>query len=338
MANLHVVRFPSPAEFVEAAKGSDDGFMNLAFGVLMDSMNELQIRVRSITEESRTLLAVNNGDTLVLALLKVAGDVDWIIGCPRDRELVSADAETAISLLVSFLPSVIDPKSFDTIWGPEPLVNAFIDTWVSAMAARGLRIEALPTRFRVKRTYATLATLPPSPPHLPSKYIIELANPDDVEPLAHLLVDFSRAAPIVTSIEAARAKMDMHVRLGETWVCREGSEIAGYVGVGRTTFRTVAIRNVYVAPGHRRKGIAEAMTVALMRYYLGARPLGLEGAPDGRPVKGVKEEICIAVVEDFVERLYEKCGFLLGEHDQDPVSEQKGWFASIIRGVRVLEE
>lgn len=215
-------------------------------------------------------------------------------------------------------------------------MDAFIDTWIAEMTASGLRIEALPTFFRSKVSFATLATLPPPPPTL-SNYRIELANLDDIETLAHLFVDFVGSGPKGVSLEEARVNMGMSVRLGEIWVCRVDGEVAGYTATGRTTFRTVAIRNVYVSPNHRRKGIAEAMTIAMTRYLLGAQPLGFNGAPDGPPAKGIKEEVCLNVAKDYVERLYKKCGFLLGEDDRDPVSGKKGWFATAFRGVKVLE-
>ncbi|EKM55283.1 uncharacterized protein PHACADRAFT_208797 [Phanerochaete carnosa HHB-10118-sp] len=315
-----VVGFSNPYEFLEAVKSSDDSLMNLSLGALMDSMDEQQIRVRNITEDSRTLVGVYDGDVLALTLVKVASDFPWVLGSPRDRELVRPNAKAAISRLVSFLPMVVDPKSFDNVLSPDFLVDAFIDAWVSGMTARGLRIEALPTFFRSKASFATLATLPPSSLVL-SKYRIELASPDDVETLAHLFLDFSRSSPNTASTWEARTKMDMSVRSGEIWVCREQGEIAGYI-----------------ATDHRRKGIAEAMTVAMMRYFLGAQPLGFDGTPYGPLVKGAKEEICLNVAEEHVKRLYKKCGFLLGESDRDPATGKKLWFASAFRGVKVLED
>ena len=65
MTGLRVVRSSNPHEFLEAVKGSDDSFMNFPLGSLMDSMDEHQIRVRNITEDSRRLVGVYNGDTLV---------------------------------------------------------------------------------------------------------------------------------------------------------------------------------------------------------------------------------------------------------------------------------
>ncbi|KAI0647380.1 hypothetical protein C8Q79DRAFT_1009481 [Trametes meyenii] len=53
------------------------------------------------------------------------------------------------------------------------------------------------------------------------------------------------------------------------WTCRTGGELVGFVVNGRATPRTVAIKNVYVPPEHRRKGYAEAMVRAMSRHYLG---------------------------------------------------------------------
>lgn len=209
---------------------------------------------------------------------------------------------------------------------------------MAEMRSQGLRIEVLPPFFRAKVTYATLATIPPPPPRL-SQYRIEPATARDVEPLAQLFVEFMSDTPVrKLPLDDARTKMALFVRLGQIWLCRVDGEIAGYCATGRMTPRTGAIRNVYVSPKHRRKGIAEAFTRALTRYLLGAEPLGFEGAPPGPPPQGIKHEIALNVAEDHVERLYKRCGFLLPEDDCDPATGRRGWFDSTYRGVKFLDE
>ena len=65
MPNFCVTRSLDPHEFLDAVKASDDSFMNFPLGALMDSMDEYQVRVRNITDDSRKLLGVYDGETLV---------------------------------------------------------------------------------------------------------------------------------------------------------------------------------------------------------------------------------------------------------------------------------
>lgn len=277
---------------------------------------------------------------LSATLTKAAEDFAWVLGSPRDlaRDLTEGEIAAVVSLLVAHLPTVIDPKSFEKIIGAEELVDGFIDKWVGAMSARGLHLEALPTLFRSKVSYATLATIPPLPPMHPN-YALESPTSDDLDSLAHLFIDFTTHGPHPVSLEEARIKMQMSIDLGEVWVCRAEGEIVGFCATGRATPKTMAIRNVYVPPKHRRKGIAEAMVKMLTRYLLGAEPLGFSGGlVAAGPSKNVKRELALNVAEDFAERLYRKCGFLLGEDDRDPASGKKGWFISAYRGVQLLDK
>lgn len=235
------------------------------------------------------------------------------------------------------LASTIDPQAFDYLMGPEDFVAIFIDTWIAAMTARDVRVEALSeTILNAKLSFATLATLPPLPPSL-AQYRLELATVDDVDALTHLFFAFAAFWKNRISIEGARSRMAAAVCFGDAWVHRVDGEIAAFCTVGRETARTIAIRNLYVDPKHRRKGIAEALTTGMLRYYLGAQPLGFEGAPDGPPPKGVKQEVCLNTGEDCVERLYTKCGFLFEGNARSLVT-RKTWIPQTIRGVKVLKE
>lgn len=335
MASLRVATFTDPREFVEAVKDDDDCYWNFALGSLMDSLREEETKARDeITQYSRTIVCVFDGNALTLVLVQVPGNFAWSLACPSDRITSEADTRAATSLLAASLASIVDPRSLDKLFGPQFVVDIFLEEWIIYAQAHRIHIENCPIVFRSKASFATLSTLPPPPPIL-SKYKIELANSGDAEALAHLYVEFLRPTPAALSLDDAKKWMEGSIRLGQIWVCRVHDELAGYVATGRATPRTVAIRNVYVSPQHRRKGIAEAMTTATTRYLLGAQPLGFEGAPEGPPADGVKQEICLNVLEDFVERLYKTCGFLLGENDRDPVSGKKGWFATTLRTVQI---
>ena len=240
-----------------------------------------------------------------------------------------------MSLLVSHVASEIEPKSFDKVFGPARLVDQFVETWAAELRSKGVQLEVPPPFWRSKVSYATLASIPPPSPAF-AQYRIELATEEDINVLGEYYADFSSARPAdAMFIEEGRAKMKVSVPLGEIWVCRLNGEIAGYCATGRVTNNTIAIRNVYVSRRHRRKGVAEAMTRAMTRYFLGATPLGFEGALAAVPREGVKREVCLNVAEEHVERLYKRCGFLFGE--PDPESGKTAWYPTTFRGIDVLE-
>ena len=211
-----------------------------------------------------------NSLSVSLVLVRISDDHAWHLGRPWGRELSARDAVAAVSQLADSLASAIEPQAFDYLMGPEELVSIFIYVWITSMTARGVRVEALPeTIYSAKLSFATLATLPSPPPSL-AQYRLELAAADDVEALAHLLSAFTAIWKNRVSVEGARARMAAAVRFGEAWVHRVDGEIAAFCTVGRETVRTIAVRNLYVDPRHRRKGIAEALTMGMLRYYLGA--------------------------------------------------------------------
>ena len=235
---------------------------------------------------------------------------------------------------MSFLPTIIDPRFFDKLIGPVKLVDAMLECWVSHMAQNGLALKLLDPYFSSKLTYATLNSIPdPSPAF--AAYKISQAGAADVEALAHLYVEFTRSGPIPSTVEDGRAVMADACRVGHIWVCREEETLAGYTLVGRISPHTIAIKNVFTDPSHRRKGVAEAMVRAVTRYYLGAVPRGFDGGPEDGPVGGVKEEICLNVATDEASRLYKRTGFLLDV--QDPVTGKEGWYPSCWRGVEVIQ-
>ncbi|KIP12356.1 hypothetical protein PHLGIDRAFT_331622 [Phlebiopsis gigantea 11061_1 CR5-6] len=338
MSNLHLVQFRTPQEFLQAVEAHDDAFLNWSVGSLLESTDQVQIKMRKLKGIPKILLAVYENDALILVMIKVAEDIACSLAAPRDTivELSGTEMAAAVSLLVTHVASIVDPKIFDKIMAPDDLGDLFIKQWIAQMETRGLRFEPLPHPFEMKVSYATLATIPPPPP-IPLQYELELPTHGDVEVLAQFFVDFARHGPREVSLEEARDKMRMHVDQGDIWVCKVDGEIAGFCVTGRSTAKTIAIRNVYVSPRHRRKGIADSMTRILTRYLLGATPLGSVGGPAASSPKSVKLEVVLNVAQDFVERIYKNCGFLLGTDDKDPVSGKKGWQALVFRGVRLLE-
>ena len=356
MVDFRVVQFTDPNELVKALAPYDDSFMNGALGAVMDSIDENQIRVRQLTPDSRKLFAVYAGDDLLyvkytcvahlktdfwasITMSKIDGELAWCMCSPYDlpREFSDDEYSTAVSLLASHLSTSVELKAVDNVFGSEKLVDLFVQAWAEKQASKGVKIGTPPPIFQAKGTYATLASIPPPSPAF-SQYKISPASMNDVDDLARLYIDFCTVLEHSVSIEKARHELGQYVQLGQIWVCRVEAEIAGYCATSRESVHTIVIRNVYVSPKHRRKGIAEAMTRAMTRYYLGAEPLGFEGAPATGPQKGVKREVCLNVAEDHIERLYKRCGFLLGQDDRDPETGKKGWHPATYRAVEVLED
>lgn len=111
--------------------------------------------------------------------------------------------------------------------------------------------------------------------------------------------------------------------------------ISGFLVLGRETPRTIAIRNMFVSPAFRRKGVAEALIRAATRFYLGAEPLGfdLQGAEPVRP----KEEVCLNVADPGAKRLYIRCGYQLEGDQTDAVTGKRKWYPTSLLGVEPIE-
>ncbi|KAJ3542540.1 hypothetical protein NM688_g5960 [Phlebia brevispora] len=338
MSDIRVIHFQDPQAFLDAVKQYDDSFMNFALGSLLDSLNSENSLAKDQPATYRTLLAAYKGDRSIITLTKARDDFAWALATPRgvEEELSSQDIADAVERLVVLLSNTIEPKLLDSVIGPFDLVNAFIETWVSHMQTQGLQLRALDPFFNSRVSFATLGTIPPSSSAF-SQYRFTLAETEeDANAVAPLAVDFTSDGPRTTTLDKAKRIMHAAVQMKQVWLCHVEGQLAAYSLVGRVTPRTIAIRNVYVSPVHRRKGIAEAMVRALTRYYLGAEPLGFEGAPSPKPAIGTREEICLNVAKEDVARLYERCGFLLGPDDQDPATGRKGSFKSVWRGVEIL--
>lgn len=271
-----------------------------------------------------------------VACTQLAPEHPWHLGSTFDPEAKphEVDVSAAVTSLVSHITSTAYPSPLCKASGPEPLVDIFIDAWVSEMRQRSISVEALPTFYLSKCCYATLATIPP-PPAAFAQCKIELATSADVDCLALLFADFTTAGPHPVPLDIAKKRMDASVQLREVWVYRLDDDIAGYCAMGMMTPRTVTLKNVYVAPKHRRKGIAEAMVALLIHCFLGVE---YPGTPAGDPPGGVKQEVCLNVIEEHVEKLYKKCGFMLEDDARDPATGRRGWRPAAYRGVQMVTQ
>ncbi|KAI0703558.1 hypothetical protein BC835DRAFT_1262716 [Cytidiella melzeri] len=342
MSNFRLRTFSEPEQYAQACIGFDDSFMNFPLGSLLDSMSPINTvdggdQLQTTVEQSlRILLAVYKAEQLIVCLLRISDEFAWMLGTPRgvEEELSAKDVAAVISLLVPGIAAAAGTKGFDKVIGPRALVNSLIDGWVSYAAEHGQAVKALDPFFTSKVSYATRASLPPPCPALSHLKIEQLTKQEDAEALVSFMLDFLTHGPQKPNEEQVRRQLQVAMYLSHVWICRVDGELAGYISVGRVTPRTVAIRNVYVAPSHRRKGIAEALTRAVSRLYLGVEPVGIEGAPLDGPADGVKDEVCLNVAEKDVERIYTRSGFLIDQ--QDPATGKQGWFHSSFRGIEYL--
>lgn len=277
-----------------------------------------------------------------LCLTKAKGDFAWMMSIPTSADATMASTEVlgaASQLLAEAVYSAVpNAATFDAIIGPEHSVQAFIDSWSSILEAHGDDIRCTKAVFASRVSYVTRESLAPLP-NTPPPFTTTLARTEDLDALVPLYIGFRLDSPWAhtTTREEALTFLTHPVSKGFAWLCRIDGVAAGYVVLGRVTPRTIAVRNVYVAPEHRRKGIAEAMVRAVTRYYLGASPYGVEGVPEGPPASGFKEEVNLNVAEKGAERLYKRAGFLFpddeGEGGVDPQTGRKAWYPSIWREV-----
>lgn len=258
-----------------------------------------------------------------------------MLGTPRgiEESLSSEKLFGVVSLLVKGIADTTGPTSFDKVIGPRDLVNALIEGWVKYSTEHGQGIKAPDPFFSSRVSYATRDSLPAPSPAFAQYRVEQATTAEDADALVPLMLDFLTHGP--GPVDEKRARLHVKVEMRQVWVCRAEGKIAGFGVVGRVTPRTIAIRNVYVSPAFRRKGIAEAIVRAMTRFYLGAEPLGFEGGPPGGPAEGIKQEVNLNVAEEAVERIYKRCGFLL-DQDEPGAPGKKGWFHSVYRGVEYL--
>ncbi len=232
------------------------------------------------------------------------------------------------------------PNVLTSVYGHDGAVTAFVKAWQALVEKEGTHLRIAPNPIMVTRSsYATRESLTPSL-NTPASFNITQATERDFEEIFPLHLDFMSLGPGPRALAVEEADLRRTIASGTMWICRDGPSTAGYIITSRSTPRTIAVRNVYVSPDHRRKGVASFMVRAMSRYHLGVRPAGYEGVPDGLPDTGVKDIVCINVVELDTERIYRRAGFLFPEPTGDgssrggvdPVSGQKAWFPSVWLG------
>lgn len=208
---------------------------------------------------------------------------------------------------------IIDIREVDKVFGPSVLVDPFTDALAIIRRTRG-EIVKIVDYFHGTVLCATTATLPPPSPTC-SEHLVTLATtPSDAEAVAPLYIEFTRGGPVTATFDQAREKMEEALRRKGLWRCHVNGELAGFIVVGRFTPNTASIKNVFVRPEYRRKGVGETMVRVVTRYCL-----------------GVKKELCLNVIEKGAQRLYGRCGFVLpGESGK---LEGENWYKSSLRGI-----
>ncbi|KAI0719095.1 hypothetical protein C8T65DRAFT_693406 [Cerioporus squamosus] len=334
---LRFVRFEDPQAFLEAMKQCDESFMNFTLGSIYDYLSSPQYSAAADSSQSVPvyLLAIYRGDDLLITLTHTATDTfAWKLCIPSAAEPLLTGTSTtpdlltpALALLASSALAQIasKPHVLDKIFGPAAAVTTFFAAWSALLAARGLRVLSTPGDFTSCVSYVSRASLTPSPP-TPFPHPIVQATPDDLDAVAHIHVAFHKNLQAnlpfhkAVSHSAAVAQMEQPIKAGLVWYARVENEMVGYVLLGRVTPRTIAIRNVFVLPSHRRRGIAEAMVRGVTRYYLNAPPYGVQPVQDGPPAVGFKDEVNLNGAHADAERVYKRCGFLFPDRNGDVVT------------------
>ncbi|KAF9818614.1 hypothetical protein IEO21_02594 [Rhodonia placenta] len=337
---LHLVHYETVQEFLHEMKPFDESFMNLALGPLWDDISTNPTRSEERSELSnRPLFAVLSANVLVMTLTRDTAHQTWKLAIPSTLNPDSVHYQFTIAgasrLLASTLDALVEPGGIERIAAPSPVMDVFIDAWATSLSGKGIQITALPLDLIARSCYATRQTVPSSSAcSLPANITIALAAAEDVSSLVPLFVDFTYQTHQVAMPEAARASLSRAVQGHKLWVCRFDGDLAGFTVVGRETPNTIAIRNVFVRPEHRRKGIAERMVGVLTRFYLGLDTVLEPHYPMGQP----KREICLLVKDPAVERIYARCGFLVGEDVRDPETGRKACYAFVSRGVQTSRQ
>lgn len=274
-----------------------------------------------------------------LSLSRSSTDSPWVLGRSRHARHITDDVTTnlaikALASAVSDIPPFSTAGS-EVFIGQEDVLDGLLNEITSILRKRGIPAHPSLPSFRSKVSYVTADVISaPAPlPQIPN-LCIALATASDVDELVSHYLDFVVHGPQSATPEIARKVMQCSIQRREVWVCRAGSisQIVGYCAVGRATGRTIAIRNVYVSPQHRRQGIGELMVRILTRLYLGV-PLesyaGVLDFSDTSPPQGIKSEVCLNVADDRVEAMYRRCGFLFGASVPD--SPDDAWIVSTRR-------
>ncbi|KAK7694006.1 hypothetical protein QCA50_003582 [Cerrena zonata] len=346
----------TPDAFVDAITEQDSTWTNWTLGTLLDSRTlDEQGDFRWLPKE-RFLTGVFKDNELIIILVKIEGDFTWIIAHPRHVSLSKNDTEHGLATLATSFPSILAQEAtitpiilskFDIVMGPASLVEPFVRAWISHVASRyDIHLKLSDYNLGLEVSYATLNTIPsPSSAFSPENHEIHRAREEHIQEIVPLYKKFREEATNSTaSDEEALQFLRQALDSKHLWfVYYKDADyknvprtVSGFLSLGRETPRTIAIRNVFVSPTLRKKGIAEAFVRAITRFYLGAKPPGLD--LEGTELIHPKDEICLNVNNPSAKRLYIRCGFQFGGDQMDSVTGKQRWHPTPVFGVEVAEK
>ncbi|CDO73604.1 hypothetical protein BN946_scf185014.g74 [Trametes cinnabarina] len=338
MQDLHCVCFSDIAAIVKAVEPYDDGLMNFAVGTLHDN---IQKPPHPAGSREAYFLGIYHGNDLQLTLALAPTDHAWQLGCPQAvlESFTTPSLKAATDLLATSLLDVAHPFIVANVFGDNEIVRTFLESWRAVAATKGIRLRLTDLILDTRSSYATRQTVAP-PPDSPPAFKIVRATIGDFEELFPTYLDFRTETVGPRSLDVEEEHLRFTIAQGTSWLCRINDALVGFIVLGRVTPKTIAIRHVYVVPEHRRKGIAGGLVSAVCRYYLGVRPVGYDGIPEGDPTVGIKSFVCINALES-AENVYRKAGFLFPERTasglaaggRDPATGQRAWFRSVLGGV-----
>ncbi|KAI0647393.1 hypothetical protein C8Q79DRAFT_1009495 [Trametes meyenii] len=342
MDDLRCVRFTDSTSALQALDRYDEGFMNFGVGTLYDILRVQDATPEEAALEPALIFGLYSGDDLCLFLIRSPSHSTWHLVYPQDAEhlMSSHFFDVAGNILARALFAMAGPEIVTAVWGRREAIDAFLTVWLSLSSAQGVHLRLLDPTMVSRASYATRDTVAPLPTTFPSIDIAQ-ATDSDFDELFPQWLDFTTYAAGTRALDVEEAHIRGTLASGMAWTCRSDGALAGFIVSGRATRRTITIRNVYVSPEHRRKGIAEAMVRAMSRHYLGVQPVGY-GVSIDPPAVGVKEVVCINVIDPSAERIYRRAGFLFPEYEPDgspfggydPMTGKKGWFHSALRKVQ----
>lgn len=195
-----------------------------------------------------------------------------------------------VDRLVDRLLREVTSRRIFSVFGPEPIVARFTDTWTQKT---GISVEPDPY-YAANLTYVTLETLSSHPASAPPGFDCELRKADgqdDIEEIAQLCYEFAQKsvrrdpdiyevsdlislqAPFILSREQSKIEAKLIVRDGQCWIhriSRNGgpSQIACIVVVGRDSGPVAAITKVFTHKDWRSNGCAERLVWHVCNEYV----------------------------------------------------------------------
>ncbi|KAH9832947.1 uncharacterized protein C8Q71DRAFT_860718 [Rhodofomes roseus] len=271
-SGLRVVCFASAQEFVHAVEPFDDPFMNFGLGTVMDT--------GSLPSSTASKYA-DAGDSNAGGTVHNPMERSFVAAFEGERLILTATYTTKPPPCILSYPTTTSPSP-----SPQDAVAALLAAWPN--------LRTSPPSFTATACFATLDTLRsavhPTPrveEDVEYHYKICFAEPEDAQPLVALVLALSAHSPgpmrpshaILSTLQKAIATRTVYVVHTDQRLrgdpepnqhTKEHRGLMGFLLLERITPpHTVAIRNVFVVPEHRRRGLAETLVRAVTQACLG---------------------------------------------------------------------